>query len=237
MLAQNALFTGLSPSEQWRLRQLAEIFLYEKNIDLVGGLDLKHHQRLLLAAVACLPILELGPDAYDNWQTLIVYPRKFIPGQSEVDAMGVVHPPTPRIGEAWPDGPVILSWKDVERDLLGDWDYPMNVVIHEMCHQLDVRNGGFDGMPSLPHDLDPRVWVRQFTTTFKALRQSVARGQPLPLDPYALESPAEFFAVVGETFFVAPDLLIQLCPEIYPLLQTYFRQDPYQRIKQGSGYQ
>lgn len=232
-LARVRLFAGLTGSEQLRLRQLAECFLHEKHIELVGGLTLDGDQRLLLAGLACLPVLELGLDAYDNWQTLIVYPRRFIPGQSEVDAVGVVHPPQPRVGEAWPGGPVILSWKDLERDLKGDWDYPMNVIIHEMCHQLDGRSGGFDGMPPLPHGIERRVWIREFTAAFLALRARLDQGLEPGWDPYAAEAPAEFFAVAGECFFVAPDRLLGGHPRIYQLLKEYFRQDPYQRIGQG----
>lgn len=233
LMENSFLFFGLTPDERHRLRQLAELFLNEKNLDPVGGLILDEGKRLLLAAQACLPILHLGLDYYDNWITLILYPKQFTPWQSEVDPIGVVHAPKPRIGEAWPNGPVILSWKDVERDLRGDWDYPMNVIIHELCHQLDVRHGGFDGMPLLHPQMNPKQWIRDFSAAFAALRRADERHQETFIDPYAGESPAEFFAVVCETFFVAPNLLAEGYPEIYTHLCHYFRQSPLARMHYG----
>ncbi|MBF0628442.1 MAG: zinc-dependent peptidase [Magnetococcales bacterium] len=233
LLTRHELFAGLTDGQSLALRQLAELFLHEKNLEQVAGARLNESQRLLLAALACLPILELGLDAYDHWETVILYPGKFTPGQSEVDEVGVVHPPKPRVGEAWPHGPVILSWRDVERDLAGDWDYPMNVVIHEMCHQLDGHRGAFDGMPALPAGIDPALWIREFSAALVALRRAVDHHQESFLDPYAGESPAEFFAVAGETFFVAPELLKEGYPGVYQLLTQYFRQDPLARIDAG----
>jgi Mlc titration factor MtfA (ptsG expression regulator) len=48
----------------------------------------------------------------------------------------------------------------------------------------------------------------------------------LPLDPYAATDPAEFFAVSGEVFFVAPDLLADAFPDWFDELRAFFRQDP-----------
>ncbi|MBF0212403.1 MAG: zinc-dependent peptidase [Magnetococcales bacterium] len=230
LMERYALFAGLNGGEQMALRRLAELFLHEKNLELVGGVRLEEKDRLLLAAQACLPLLELGPDPCDHWETMIVYPGTFIPGFTDTDEAGVVHPPKPRTGEAWPNGPVIVSWRDVERDLAGDWDYPMNVVIHEISHQLDGRSGGFDGMPPLPSGIDARLWIREFSTAFARLRQAVERQQESFLDPYAGESPAEFFAVACETFFVAPEWLAEGYPGIHELLKLYFRQDPLTRM-------
>ncbi|MBF0126927.1 MAG: zinc-dependent peptidase [Magnetococcales bacterium] len=233
LMERGCLFGGLTSDERLRLRQLVELFLHEKNLDPVGGLVMDAGKRLLLASQACLPILQLGLDACDNWSTLIVYPGKFIPDAPEMDPVGVVHPPEPRIGESWPDGPIIVSWRDVKRDFLGEWDYPMNVVIHEVCHQLDVRNGAFDGMPPLPEGMDPRGWVKDFSMAYSHLQRVCEGGRETHLDPYAAESPAEFFAVACETFFVAPEVLVGVYPRVYHHLSRYFRQDPFARMGQG----
>jgi Mlc titration factor MtfA (ptsG expression regulator) len=52
------------------------------------------------------------------------------------------------------------------------------------------------------------------------------RQRPLPMDPYAAKSPAEFFAVASEVFFVAPVELAVAYPEVYRLLVRYYRQVP-----------
>ncbi|WP_420906095.1 zinc-dependent peptidase [Candidatus Magnetaquiglobus chichijimensis] len=233
ILERYPLFAGLDASQQRTLRGLAEIFLHEKRLDLAQGARLDEKERLLLAAVACLPVLALGLDPYDTWQTLIVYPRTFVPRRSETDEAGVVHPIGPRVGEAWPHGPVLVSWRDLERDLAGEWDYAMNVVIHEMCHQLDHGNGGFDGMPALPSGIASSRWIRVFSEAFARLEEAEKRREETFLDPYALEAPAEFFAVACETFFVAPEDLKEGYPEVYELLKIYFRQDPWTRMNEG----
>ena len=46
------------------------------------------------------------------------------------------------------------------------------------------------------------------------------------IDPYGAESPAEFFAVVTEAFFLAPALLRERHAELYGLLRGFYRQDP-----------
>jgi Mlc titration factor MtfA (ptsG expression regulator) len=52
-----------------------------------------------------------------------------------------------------------------------------------------------------------------------------------PIDDYALESPAEFFAVASEAFFEAPDLLEAAYPAVYRQLRDFYRQDPLARLK------
>jgi Mlc titration factor MtfA (ptsG expression regulator) len=46
------------------------------------------------------------------------------------------------------------------------------------------------------------------------------------LDPYAAEAPAEFFAVMSEAFFEAPDLLLREYPAVYQQLREFLGQDP-----------
>nr|NIO43168.1 hypothetical protein [Burkholderiales bacterium] len=52
------------------------------------------------------------------------------------------------------------------------------------------------------------------------------RGEPTPFDAYACESPAEFFAVVSESFFEDPEVLALHYPEIYNQLARFYRQNP-----------
>ena len=58
---------------------------------------------------------------------------------------------------------------------------------------------------------------------------AMALGMP-ELDPYAAESPAEFFAVSSEAFFIDPQPLQAALPDWYGLLRQYYRQDPAQRL-------
>ena len=49
------------------------------------------------------------------------------------------------------------------------------------------------------------------------------------MDAYGATSEAEFFAVATEQFFDQPRLMIKHAPELYRVLQQYYRQDPSQR--------
>ncbi|WP_419592862.1 zinc-dependent peptidase [Thiolapillus sp.] len=50
------------------------------------------------------------------------------------------------------------------------------------------------------------------------------------MNPYAATSPAEFFAVLSEYFFTAPEILKKHCGEVYRQLAAYYRQDPSSRM-------
>jgi MtfA peptidase len=68
----------LEPEVLGRLRSLALLFLQEKSIEPAGGMILDDVMRVRLAALACLPVLELGLDCYDGFVSVIVYPGEFM---------------------------------------------------------------------------------------------------------------------------------------------------------------
>lgn len=215
----------LGASDQAMLRVLATLFLENKSLEPTSGLELDDADRVLLAAHACVPILKLGLDWYDGWHSVIVYPDAFIPRRERTDAAGVVHRTDDALaGEAWGRGPVILSWADV---LHAGKQPGHNVVIHEMAHKLDMLNGDANGFPPLHRRMDRRVWTRAFSSAWDRLHDDQRNGLLLPIDPYALETPAEFFAVASEQFFEAPAALRQHLPEVYRQLEQFYRQHPY----------
>ncbi len=215
----------LGASDQAALRVLVTLFLQRKSLEPVQGLELGDADRVLLAAHACLPILKLGLDWYDGWHSVIVYPDAFVPHRTQTDAAGVEHQTrTARAGEAWWRGPVILSWAEV---LEAGSKPGRNVVVHEMAHKLDLLNGDANGFPPLHRRMDRRVWSATFSAAWDRLREERSQGLAPPLDPYALESPAEFFAVASEQFFETPAALQQHLPEVYRQLERFYRQHPY----------
>ena len=215
----------LGASDQATLRVLATLFLERKSLEPTKGFELDDADRVLLAAHACIPILKLGLDWYDGWHSVIVYPDAFMPRRPQTDAAGVVHQTnTVMAGEAWGRGPVILSWANV----LEIGKKPgHNVVIHEMAHKLDMLNGDANGFPPLHRRMDRRAWSRVFSSEWDRLKEDQRNGNELPIDPYALESPAEFFAVASEQFFEAPAALRQHLPEVYRKLEQFYRQHPF----------
>ncbi|HEV2622551.1 MAG TPA: M90 family metallopeptidase [Frateuria sp.] len=215
----------LGASDQAALRVLVTLFLENKSLEPVQGLELGEADRVLLAAHACIPILKLGLDWYDGWRSVIVYPDAFIPRRTRTDAAGVVHETrSVMAGEAWGRGPVILSWADV-LDARGRPGH--NVVIHEMAHKLDMLNGEANGFPPLHRGMDRRVWTQAFSDAWNRLRDDHRDGLPLPIDPYGLESEAEFFAVASEQFFETPATLREHLPQVYRQLELFYRQHPY----------
>ncbi|MEO8748313.1 MAG: M90 family metallopeptidase [Rhodanobacter sp.] len=214
----------LGASDQATLRVLATLFLDRKSLEPTKGLQLDDGDRVLLATHASVPILKLGLDWYDGWHSVIVYPAAFIPRRQQIDSAGVVHQTNSVLtGEAWGRGPVILSWADV----LNIGHQPgHNVVIHEMAHKLDMLNGAANGFPPLHRRMDRRVWSKVFSTAWDRLQDQHRTGIELPINPYALESPAEFFAVASEQFFEAPAALRQHLPDVYRQLEQFYRQHP-----------
>jgi len=97
---------ALEPQRRERLRALAARFLWQKTITPLGGLELDTAQRVLLAALCCLPLLEFGAAGLRGWSQLLVYPDAFRVRRSHVDAAGVLHEwDDELIGEAWDQGP------------------------------------------------------------------------------------------------------------------------------------
>lgn len=223
-VASLPVLRGLESAELARLRDLATLFLAEKNLDPAGGLVVTPEMGPLIAAQACLPILNLDLDYYRGWRGIILYPAGFLAQHQYTDANGLVHNVhRPLIGEAWDRGPVVLSWADV---LAACAEAEPNVVIHEMAHKLDLLNGAANGLPPLHRGMAIADWSRAFSAAYEDLRHAIARGAPTVLDPYAAEEPGEFFAVASEVFFADPARLNEAYPDLYRQLQGFYRQDP-----------
>ena len=236
---------GLDRSERERLRALSEAFIARKKFAGTHGLEVTGAMKLDIAAQAAILVLELGLEWYDGWTDVIVYPAQFAPEREVMDEAGVVHVTRdPMAGEAWLGGPVILSYEDVA--MTGDEQARVagyNVVIHEFAHKLDMRNGEPNGFPPLHAGMDPRRWKRAFSEAYADFCARVDAAEALeddedvqealdalPIDPYAAESAAEFFAVGSEAFFETPEMLGPAYPEVYGQLKAFYRQDPAARL-------
>ncbi|MGN7918051.1 zinc-dependent peptidase [Lysobacter sp. 22409] len=217
---------ALDPQRQQRLRELAARFLHEKTISPIGELELGAHQRCLLAALCCLPLLEFGREGLRGWSQLIVYPDAFRVNRSHTDAAGVLHEwQDELIGESWEAGPLILSWADV----LADCEEPRAgfcVAAHEMAHKLDLLDDLLDGTPPLPRPWQ-REWARDFQQAYDAFVADVDAGRDTAIDPYAAEAPEEFFAVATEYHFSDPALLREQMPAVAAHLERFYGVSPF----------
>lgn len=215
----------LTVDEQKRLKTLAEQFLAEKEFSTAGKLQLSDEICVSIAAQACLPILNLGLSAYRDWVGIVVYPDEFVISRRIEDEDGVVHEFDDVLsGEAWEGGPLIVSWHDVRQAGSG-----YNVVIHEFAHKLDMLNGEADGMPALHSGIGEGEWETCFFAAYDDFCQRVDHAGETGIDPYASDDPAEFFAVLSESFFEIPAVVAAEYPALYALFQRYYRQDPLSR--------
>jgi Mlc titration factor MtfA (ptsG expression regulator) len=216
----------LARDDASRLRELTLLFLSEKAITGARGLVLSDHMRVAIAAQACLPILNLGLDWYDDWVGVVVYPGDFRVRRQDIDASGVVHEWDDALaGEAMPGGPVVLSWESAANAP------EMNVVLHEFAHKLDMRNGAADGLPPLHADMDRRRWHAIWQHAYEGFCDAIERARDTWLDPYAAEHPSEFFAVLSEAFFELPRETQRRYPDVYDQLRLFYRQDPAARTQ------
>jgi Mlc titration factor MtfA (ptsG expression regulator) len=220
---------SLSAEERARLRNLVVLFLHEKTITGAAELAVGDEMRVLIAAQACMLILNLDVDWYRGWTEIIVYPDEFVAEHDYVDEDGVAHNVRePMSGESWLAGPVILSWADAEQ---ADGGGGYNVVIHEFAHKLDMLNGDANGFPPLHQDMTRADWADTFTAAYRDLCRNVDRRRQTRIDPYAAESPAEFFAVLSEAFFEIPGVVRDDYPGVYGQLAAFYRQDPAARLE------
>ena len=231
LCAELPLLAGLDDAERQRLGELAVLFLHDKRLSCLPGVELDEQARLRLAAQACLPLLHLPDlDWYQGFHELLLYPDDFLSPQRHRDAAGVEHVwDDPRSGEAWLQGPVILAWPGVQASGALDGH---NLVIHELAHKLDMLNGSANGLPPLHPDMHIDAWAAAMQGAYDSLNAVLDRhpGAETAIDPYAAENPAEFFAVTSEYFFSAPDLLHRAFPAVYRQLAAFYRQEPLQRL-------
>jgi len=219
------LYPAMPPPLRERLDGLVNVFLAEKEFVGCGGLSVTRPMQLAIAAQACLLVLGRDEHVYDALRSVLVYPSQFVVREEWHDEDGVVTEEERVLsGQAWDVSRILLSWEDVTSRGSGADAY--NVVLHEFAHYLDHEGGGMDGAPLLGDREEHARWAATFQAEFDALRAAVDRGEQTLLDPYAAEDEAEFFAVVTEAFFEAPQDLSGLHPELYARLREYYRLDP-----------
>ena len=213
---------GLDAVQMAHLREMTTWFLDRKSITGAQDFEVTQSMRLTVAAQACLLILNLGVDYFDGWVEVILYPGAFRVNHAQMDANGLVHSNAQVLsGESWRQGPVILSWEDVERDAFhGEPGH--NVALHEFAHKLDAINGVMNGLPPLGRGMSRISWAEDMSAAYDELCLQLAHGKSTHINPYAATSPAEFFAVVSEYFFTAPDILKNCCPAVFRQLTLLY---------------
>jgi len=166
--------------------------------------------------------------AEKNWEgceglelTDVVFPKAF----RRQTATGFVMDETHRAGEAWLDGPIVLSWKDALKGGRNE-DDGQNLVIHEFAHALDGLDGEMGGIVMFVDSDTNQRWSEVIDLEFAALTKAKETGTRTLLDHYGATNKAEFFAVSSETFFEQPRKLNDQHKELFQLLLEYYKVDP-----------
>jgi Mlc titration factor MtfA (ptsG expression regulator) len=217
---------SLSLQEQAILRHLSTHFLSEKEFHGANGQVVTDEAALAVATQACLPLVHWSLDEkapfrpqtlnwYDDFVGIVLYPGPVRARRQQRDASGLVHEYSEIIaGEAMLDGPIVLSWPNV--DEAGTMAQTgQNLVIHEFIHKLDMCNGQADGVPPLPKGFlgtrgpknARRVWLSHLEGAYERFKHQASKaerfgGPPVWLNTYGTQSLTEFFAVACEAYFV-----------------------------------
>lgn len=220
-------FRHLPADLRLRLEGAMQVFLAEKTFEACGDLDeVSEEMKLVVAAQACLLVVNRPDEHYDRLRTILVYPSAFsVPVEESLGDDIEVIDEEERLGESWDQGSVILAWDSVLNGA-ANFEDGLNVVLHEFAHQLDQANGPADGAPILGGSSDYKSWARVFRAAYGTHQRKTVRGKETVLDEYGAEDPAEFFAVATETFFERPHELVAEYPELFEELARFYRLDP-----------
>ncbi len=216
----------LSPEDREELVGHVQVFLAEKHFEGCGGLQMTDEIRVTIAAQACVLLLHRQATYYPKLVSILVYPTAYFAKEVQRTPAGLVTESTQtRLGESWGRDVLVLAWDSV---LAGAADIHdgHNVVLHEFAHQLDQESGAGDGAPILPRRSMYAPWARVLGHDFDQLVREGRRKHRTLIDRYGATNPAEFFAVVTETFFEKGRQLQARYPELYAQLQQFYRQDP-----------
>ncbi|MEC7816624.1 MAG: M90 family metallopeptidase [Pseudomonadota bacterium] len=221
---QLPMYTRLPEPQRERLEQLVQLFMDEKTFYGCDGFDVTDRIRLAIAGHACLLLLNRPFSHYDEIRSILIYPDVFRVQHAWEHGMIVNEGEEIRAGEASSYGQVVLAWSECEEPI-NDPDCPHNVILHEFAHQLDFLDGSADGAPPMSGEQADR-WLEVMSTAYDDLQHAIEHHHNPWLDPYGASEPAEFFAVLTEAFFQQPRELHQAQPEVYGLLQEFYRLDP-----------
>ncbi len=220
------VYAKLTAAQQLQLQQLITRFLHHKDIVGCAGLQITDEIRLTIAAHACLLLLNRPSTEYAELRTILVYPSSFLVEHDVHDEAGIVTAGRNALsGESWSNGRVILAWDNVAHGV-HDFSDGYNVVLHEFAHQLDHQSGITNGAPLLYSGTAYKNWARVFSKEFAQLQHAADSHMHTLIDQYGATDPAEFFAVVTETFYEKPHQLAAHHAELFEELKMYYRVDP-----------
>lgn len=228
------VLANISDPEQQKLQQMAARFLQQKRLVALQGLELTPLQSARIALLFCLPVLELGLEWLDGFHEVLIYPAEFVVDDEWEDDIGLVH--NQRVvqsGQSWQQGPIVLNWLDIQDSFDASG---FNLIVHEVAHKLDIRNGDrASGVPFIPLR-DVAGWEHDLHAAMNNIQDEIdmVGESAASIDAYAATDPAECFAVLSEYFFSAPALFAPRFPSLWQRFCHFYRQNPLQRLSDNS---
>lgn len=219
------LYRRLPEELRRELEGHVQLFLHDKTFYGFDGLEVTDEMRLTVAGHACILLLNRSNDEYAGFSSIYLYPSTFVSQHRTFDGVVESIGEQARLGESWHRGPVVLAWDSVlhgARDIKDGH----NVTLHEFAHKLDGADGRVDGAPILDQHSHYVSWARVMRREYDELQKQAQANARTLIDHYGASAPAEFFAVLVETFYEKPRQLKETHPELYAEMQKCFRVDP-----------
>ncbi|HEX3869111.1 MAG TPA: M90 family metallopeptidase [Pirellulales bacterium] len=221
------LYGRLTATEKAKVQDFVHIFIAEKKWEGCAGFEISDEVRVTVAALVGILMLGFEGEYFEDILSILMYPNAYVaPGTLAVEGGTVLEGDSPRLGEAWYRGPIVLAWENVRADARRE-SHGRNVVLHEFAHQLDMLNGRVtDGMPPMDTVAQRQRWIEVVNREYAQLVEACEHGHPTLIDCYGTKNMSEFFAVSTETFFERPTVLRERHPELFEVLREFYRQDP-----------
>jgi Mlc titration factor MtfA (ptsG expression regulator) len=219
-------WSTLTDDEQARLEDLILAFIVNTRWESAKGFVMTDEVQLVIAAQACLLVLELDIDMYRRVDSIIVHPRTVVlHGERYVGSGMVADGPHAIAGQAHHHaGPILISWSTAAFEARHTRS-ASNVVYHELAHKIDMLDGVVDGTPPIADPAQRARWIEVCTAEYERL----CHGRASVLRDYAATDAGEFFAVATEQFFTQPVALRDGNADLYEVLMAFYRQDPAAR--------
>ena len=219
-------YDELTDDQRQRLIERIKLFLADKHFEGCAGQIVDDDMRIVIAAQACLLVLNEDGIPFPELRSVLVYPATFVTNREQRNEFGLVSEHhTMLAGESWSNGRVVLAWDQVAQGVANLHD-GNNVVFHEFAHQLDSESGATNGAPVLGKRGDNATWASVFSREFQELEHQALHREPSMMDIYGATNPAEFFAVATETFLERPREMASKHPELYQQLARFYGLDP-----------
>ena len=220
-------YTHLNHDDQTLMHYSILRFINEKEFIGLVNMSVTDEIRIVIAFYACLLLLHIKKhDCYGNLKTILVYPYEFVAHQTK--SYGGIYTKEKFVLEGQSAGDtVVISWHNAKKEAYHM--HHQNVMLHEFAHEIDFMDGEIDGVPPMKASRY-HEWTQVMYHEYEKLSEKSLKGRYLGkyklIGNYAATNKAEFFAVVTERFFEAPQSLKRHFPDIYKELRQFYRIDP-----------